>query len=419
MAEQRPRLLALVGGAQPDGPPVHLAARLGRAARAGWPWAGSGHGRLPALLVGLTVVTGLVDAVSYLALGHVFVANMTGNVVFLGFALAGAPGLSVPASLAALGAFLLGALAGGRIAVRHGGQRGPHLRTATTIAALLVLLATLLAATFGHPVAQDHSYALIVPLAIAMGIQNATARRLAVPDLTTTVLTLTLTGVAADSRLAGGAGGHPARRLVAVTAMFAGALIGALLVTGVDLVLPLAIAAAVLAASALAAAGADRAGARHPATPPGDGRGAAIARAYRAVVRQVFARPKVRRGFGDKLGRHSRPGLSIPSPPPRGTTSGEPHPWPPSTTASSTTSAPSSPAIPASPPPARSPSTSTRSAPASPCAAPSAASPRSARRSPTRGASTASPTSTTSSASASSTTTAARTPRSAAPRCNA
>src|SRR6185312_12239225 len=111
----------------------------------------------------------------------------------------------------------------------------------------------------------------IVPLAIAMGIQNATARRLAVPDLTTTVLTLTLTGVAADSRLAGGAGGHPARRLVAVTAMFAGALIGALLVTGVDLVLPLAIAAAVLAASALAAAGADRAGACHPATPPGDG----------------------------------------------------------------------------------------------------------------------------------------------------
>jgi uncharacterized membrane protein YoaK (UPF0700 family) len=47
------------------------------------------HGPLPALLVCLTVVTGLVDAFSYLSLGHVFVANMTGNVVFLGFALAG------------------------------------------------------------------------------------------------------------------------------------------------------------------------------------------------------------------------------------------------------------------------------------------------------------------------------------------
>jgi hypothetical protein len=74
-----------------------------------------------------------------------------------------------------------------------------------------------------------------------------------VPDLTTTVLTLTLTGIAADSRLAGGAGGHPARRLIAVTAMFTGALLGALLVTRVDLVLPLSIAAGLIASSALAA----------------------------------------------------------------------------------------------------------------------------------------------------------------------
>src|SRR4051794_38326000 len=104
---ERPRLAALVHHAG-DVAPVHVTERFARAARARWPWAGSGHGRLPALLVGLTVVPGLVDAVSYLALGHVFVANMTGNVVFLGFALAGAPGLSAPASLAALGAFLLG-----------------------------------------------------------------------------------------------------------------------------------------------------------------------------------------------------------------------------------------------------------------------------------------------------------------------
>ena len=69
----------------------------------------------------LTVVTGLVDAVSYLALGHVFVANMTGNVVFLGFAVAGAPGLSAPAALAA---FLIGASAGGRIAIRSGEHDG-------------------------------------------------------------------------------------------------------------------------------------------------------------------------------------------------------------------------------------------------------------------------------------------------------
>jgi uncharacterized membrane protein YoaK (UPF0700 family) len=71
---------------------------------------------LPGLLLALTVITGLVDAISYLKLGHVFVANMTGNVVFLGFGLAGEPSVSAPASLVAIAAFLLGALSGGRLA---------------------------------------------------------------------------------------------------------------------------------------------------------------------------------------------------------------------------------------------------------------------------------------------------------------
>ena len=72
------------------------------------------HGPLPVLLVGLTVVTGLVDAFSYLSLGHVFVANMTGNVVFLGFGLAGVGEISIVASLLAVLAFVLGATVGGR-----------------------------------------------------------------------------------------------------------------------------------------------------------------------------------------------------------------------------------------------------------------------------------------------------------------
>ena len=62
------------------------------------------------MLVALTVVTGLVDSFSYLVLGHVFVANMTGNIVFLAFALAGAGGFSIPSSLIALGAFIIGTL---------------------------------------------------------------------------------------------------------------------------------------------------------------------------------------------------------------------------------------------------------------------------------------------------------------------
>ena len=96
-------------------------------------------------------------------------------------------------------------------------------------------------------------YALIVALALAMGAQNATARKLAVPDLTTTVLTLTITGIAADSPLAGAAGAHAARRLISVAAMFLGALAGALLVLHVHIVYPLVIALIILAAAAVTA----------------------------------------------------------------------------------------------------------------------------------------------------------------------
>lgn len=205
------------------------------------------------MLLALTLLTGLVDAVSYIALGHVFVANMTGNVVFLGFALAGARGLSAVASLIALGAFVLGAVGGGRIAARSFPHRGRHLRTATAIALPLLLSAVVIAAVAGQPVSVGARYAIIAALALAMGMQNATARRLAVPDLTTTVLTLTLTGIGADSRLAGGTGAHVPRRLIAVTTMFIGALIGALLVIQVDVVLPLALAASVAGLTALMA----------------------------------------------------------------------------------------------------------------------------------------------------------------------
>lgn len=221
--------------------------------RTHWPWSIDEHGPLSALLLLLSVVTGLVDAVSYLALGHVFVANMTGNVVLLGFALAGAPALSVPASLAALLAFLIGALAGGRIALAVGDHRGRLLQRASACATPLLLLGFAFALIAGQPVSSGARYALLVPMGLAMGLQNATARRLAVPDLTTTVLTLTLTGIAADSRLAGGPGGRTARRVLAVLAIFLGALCGALFVVHVDVFIPLGLAALLTATTALLA----------------------------------------------------------------------------------------------------------------------------------------------------------------------
>jgi uncharacterized membrane protein YoaK (UPF0700 family) len=215
------------------------------------PRRGSRHGLLTPLLLGLTVVTGLVDAFSYLLLGHVFVANMTGNVVFLGFAFAGATGFSIPASLVALGSFVFGALIGGRAGSVLGRHRGHLLAATTACEALLLGVSVVVAAASGKPVAGGYRYALIVVLGISMGIQNATARKLAVPDLTTTVLTLTITGVAADSTVAGGAGSAAGRRLVAVTAMLLGALAGAALALHVHIVAPLAVALTVTAVVAM------------------------------------------------------------------------------------------------------------------------------------------------------------------------
>ena len=208
------------------------------------------HGPLPPLLVAMTLVTGLVDAFSYLVLGHVFVANMTGNVVFLAFALAGAPGFSILASLVALGSFVLGSFGGGLLGSRLGQHRGHLLTVTAALQALLLCLAVVLAALAGNPVPLGYSYELIIVLGVAMGLQNATARKLAVPDLTTTVLTLTITGIAADSRLAGGSGSKAGRRLIAVAAMFVGALVGSVLILHVSIVLPLVVALVVLALTA-------------------------------------------------------------------------------------------------------------------------------------------------------------------------
>lgn len=192
------------------------------------PERGARFGPLPPLMLLLTLVTGFVDAFSYLALGHVFVANMTGNVVFSGFAVAGAPGFSLAASLAALAAFAVGALVGGRIARIHGTHRGRHFSTSILIETAVILAAYLVAQLGPSPDANAAiRYVLIALLGIGMGVQNAAARSLAVPDLTTTVLTLTITGTSADSKLAGGPGGKPGRRLLSVAAMFLGALIGA------------------------------------------------------------------------------------------------------------------------------------------------------------------------------------------------
>jgi uncharacterized membrane protein YoaK (UPF0700 family) len=198
------------------------------------------------------MVTGLVDAISYLRLGHVFVANMTGNIAFLGFAVADAREFSVAASLTATAAFLIGALAGGRLGHSEGNHRARFLATGILIEVAIVgvaLVAATLTSDFDSEVAR---YELIVLLALVMGLQNAVARKLGVPDLTT-VLTLTLAGLAADSSFAGGQNPRAARRLLAAGIMLLGAALGAYVIFRFGIGAVLAIVFALLAASGFAA----------------------------------------------------------------------------------------------------------------------------------------------------------------------
>lgn len=208
------------------------------------------------LLLLISATTGLVDAASVLGLGKVFTANMTGNIVFLGFAMAGAPGFSWQLYVTALLFFFGGAGVGGRVGKVHAPRsRRRWLLWAGSIEASLLGLAAACALVGGTPPVEVAVLAMIALTAAAMGFRNATVRQLKVADLTTTVLTLTIAGLAADSSAASG-GGNPnlRRRIGAILAILIGALIGALLVLHVGLALPLALGALITLGATIALA---------------------------------------------------------------------------------------------------------------------------------------------------------------------
>ena len=190
------------------------------------------------LMLALTFSTGVIDAVGYLGLDRVFTGNMTGNVVILGMAVVGADDLPILGPALALVGFLAGAALGGR--VLKGARTGWSARTTTLIAcvgaSILALgvvlfclgLAVVLLVVGDHP---DPAVGLPVTtlLGAAMGLQAATARFIAVKDVTTVVVTSTITGLAADSVLGNGKGGGSGRRVAAVVLILAGAAAGALL----------------------------------------------------------------------------------------------------------------------------------------------------------------------------------------------
>src|SRR5262249_60503033 len=128
-----------------------------------------------------TVVTGIVDAVSIIALGRVFVANMTGNVVFVGFAIAGVPGFSLAASLLGLLGFLVGAGAGGRLIEWVGSDRGRLLAIATSGEFMLFGLATVVVGLSSDPVPAGSRNAAVILLAKATGLPDAPVPRPSLP----------------------------------------------------------------------------------------------------------------------------------------------------------------------------------------------------------------------------------------------
>lgn len=179
------------------------------------------------LMLTLTFSTGVVDAVGYLGLDRVFTGNMTGNVVLLGMAVAGGTSLPILRPALALAFFMLGAACAGR-ALRHAPE-GWSSRTSRVLLTLALGLWALVVFAAVAPVQANETLGSIVTsaLALLMGTQAATAKRLKVTEITTVVVTSTITGLASDSRLAGGKSVFWVRRALAIALISLGAVAGA------------------------------------------------------------------------------------------------------------------------------------------------------------------------------------------------
>jgi uncharacterized membrane protein YoaK (UPF0700 family) len=204
------------------------------------------------MLLALTVLAGVVDAVSILRLGHVFVATVTGNLVFIGLAAAGAKGFAVGTSALAIGGFLIGAVIGGRACEAAGSHRGRALRNVMAVKLCFAAIVTLIAVVTGPRFPTGARDAMVVLLAISMGDQLAAIRFLKVPDLMTVVLTLTITGVITE-RKRGWRDPAMLRRGLSLLAFALGALSGALLVLYVSVAAALGLGLAIIVATTIAA----------------------------------------------------------------------------------------------------------------------------------------------------------------------
>jgi uncharacterized membrane protein YoaK (UPF0700 family) len=175
----------------------------------------------------LTFATGLADSISILVLGHVFVANMTGNVIFLGFWLAPKTLIDLTAVAVALPTFVCTTIVSGRLS-RHLGERARLWITVVLVTEIVLLTALSIMAGTGALNYHDGGRRIMIGmLAVTFGLQHSSARQFGIRELSTTVLTSTIVSLGMDSRLAGGTGAREKLRLSVVVTMCAGALVGA------------------------------------------------------------------------------------------------------------------------------------------------------------------------------------------------
>ena len=198
----------------------------------------------------LTFATGLVDAIGVLILGHIFVANMTGNIIFLGFWFVPGTGIDLTAAIVAFVGFLTGTVIGGRLARHLGAHSRRWLTTSLGIEIVVLVALSIMAGTGVVSYHANTKLILIAGLAITFGVQNATARQFGVQELSTTVLTSTVVGIGVDSRLAGGTGEREKLRYSVISALCAGAIVGATM-SRYTVAPVIALAAAVVAVSLL------------------------------------------------------------------------------------------------------------------------------------------------------------------------
>jgi uncharacterized membrane protein YoaK (UPF0700 family) len=191
-------------------------------------------------LLALTFVTGIVDATSFLALGGVFSAMMTGNVVFLGLGLSGSVNSSVAGPLFAIAAYVIASAAAALLARRTGGPPFGH-RASNAVEIGLLAAATCIAAATTDDADGASGYVTLALLAAAMSWRTTNVRQLGSVNVPTAVLNLTmLAGPATPGGGLAGAGDLWPRAL-ALACFLGGAVTGGLLLK-VDLWVPLALA---------------------------------------------------------------------------------------------------------------------------------------------------------------------------------